>query len=37
VLVPLHEIAPGLRLPGGASLARLAATVDRDGLARLDD
>lgn len=37
VLVPLHEIAPGLRLPGGASLARLAAAADRDGLARLDD
>lgn len=37
VLVPLHEIAPGLRLPGGASLARLAAAAARDGLARLDD
>ena len=37
VLVPLQEIAPGLRLPGGASVARLAAAARRDGLARLDD
>lgn len=37
VLVPLHEIAPGLRLPGGATIAHLAAAADRGGLARLDD
>ena len=36
VLVPLHEIAPGLQLPGGASVARLAAAADRSGLERLD-
>lgn len=36
VVVPLHEIAPGLRLPGGASIERLAAAADRGGLARLD-
>lgn len=28
VLVPLAEIAPGLRLPDGAAVARLAAAVD---------
>lgn len=37
VLVPLHEIAPGLRLPGGTSIGRLAAAADRASLARLDD
>jgi 2-amino-4-hydroxy-6-hydroxymethyldihydropteridine diphosphokinase len=37
VLVPLAEIAPGLRLPGGASIERLAAAVDRSGLSRLED
>ncbi|HRP88067.1 MAG TPA: 2-amino-4-hydroxy-6-hydroxymethyldihydropteridine diphosphokinase [Gammaproteobacteria bacterium] len=36
VVVPLHEIAPGLRLPGGPSIERLAAAADRGGLARLD-
>ncbi len=36
VVVPLHEIAPGLRLPGGASIERLAAAADRGSLARLD-
>jgi 2-amino-4-hydroxy-6-hydroxymethyldihydropteridine diphosphokinase len=35
VLVPLLELAPGLRLPGGAPVARLAASVDAAGLSRL--
>jgi 2-amino-4-hydroxy-6-hydroxymethyldihydropteridine diphosphokinase len=35
VLVPLLELAPGLRLPGGAAIARLAASVDATGLSRL--
>lgn len=36
VLVPLLELAPGLRVPGGASIARLAATAGDGGLARLE-
>jgi 2-amino-4-hydroxy-6-hydroxymethyldihydropteridine diphosphokinase len=36
VLVPLLELAPGLRLPGGASIARLAAAAGDGGLARLE-
>jgi 2-amino-4-hydroxy-6-hydroxymethyldihydropteridine diphosphokinase len=35
VLVPLADIAPGLRLPSGAAVADLAAACDRDGLAPL--
>ena len=35
VLVPLAEIAPGLRLPDGALVARLAGAVDTAGLHRL--
>nr|WP_240900845.1 2-amino-4-hydroxy-6-hydroxymethyldihydropteridine diphosphokinase [Thioalkalivibrio sp. XN8] len=35
VLVPLAEIAPGLRLPDGALVARLAGAVDAAGLQRL--
>ena len=34
VLVPLAEIAPGLHLPGGQSVAALAAAVDAAGLQR---
>ncbi|MGD9387908.1 MAG: 2-amino-4-hydroxy-6-hydroxymethyldihydropteridine diphosphokinase [Gammaproteobacteria bacterium] len=35
VLVPLAEIAPGLRLPDGSLVARLAAATPGDGLQRL--
>lgn len=35
VLVPLAEIAPGLRLPDGTAVARLAGAVDTGGLERL--
>lgn len=35
VLVPLLEVAPGLRTPRGASIARLAAAAGDAGLARL--
>jgi 2-amino-4-hydroxy-6-hydroxymethyldihydropteridine diphosphokinase len=37
VLIPLLEVAPGLRIPGGARIALLAAATDGGGLARLDD
>lgn len=36
VLRPLLELAPGLRLPGGARIAKLAAAAGDGGLARLD-
>ena len=36
VLVPLLELAPGLRVPGGASIARLAAAAGDGGLVRLE-
>lgn len=36
VLIPLLEVAPGLRMPGGASIAKLAAAAGRGKLARLD-
>jgi 2-amino-4-hydroxy-6-hydroxymethyldihydropteridine diphosphokinase len=36
VLVPLLELAPGLRVPGGASIAKLAAAAGDGGLARLE-
>lgn len=36
VLIPLHEIAPGLRLPGGARVANLVAAADGTQLVRLD-
>ncbi|MFU8821647.1 MAG: 2-amino-4-hydroxy-6-hydroxymethyldihydropteridine diphosphokinase [Gammaproteobacteria bacterium] len=36
VLVPLLELAPGLRVPGGGSIARLAATAGDGGLIRLE-
>jgi len=36
VLIPLLEVAPGLRIPGGARIALLAATTDGGGLARLE-
>jgi 2-amino-4-hydroxy-6-hydroxymethyldihydropteridine diphosphokinase len=36
VLVPLLEVAPGLRIPGGDRIARLAAATDGGGLARLE-
>jgi 2-amino-4-hydroxy-6-hydroxymethyldihydropteridine diphosphokinase len=35
VLVPLLEVAPGLRLPGGMLLARLASAAGEGGLSRL--
>jgi 2-amino-4-hydroxy-6-hydroxymethyldihydropteridine diphosphokinase len=35
VLVPLADIAPGLRLPSGVPVADLVAVCDRDGLTRL--
>jgi 2-amino-4-hydroxy-6-hydroxymethyldihydropteridine diphosphokinase len=35
VLAPLSEMAPGLRLPGGPSVARLAADAGAAGLVRL--
>jgi 2-amino-4-hydroxy-6-hydroxymethyldihydropteridine diphosphokinase len=35
VLVPLLEVAPGLRLPGGPLLARVAAAAGEGGLSRL--
>jgi 2-amino-4-hydroxy-6-hydroxymethyldihydropteridine diphosphokinase len=37
VLVPLCEVAPGLRLPDGRLVASLAAAFDRAGLQRLPD
>lgn len=36
VLIPLLEIAPGLRLPGGPPIARLAAAAGDGGVARLE-
>jgi 2-amino-4-hydroxy-6-hydroxymethyldihydropteridine diphosphokinase len=36
VLVPLLEVAPGLRIPGGDRIALLAAATDGGGLARLE-
>lgn len=36
VLIPLLELAPGLRLPGGPPIARLAAAAGDGGVARLD-
>jgi 2-amino-4-hydroxy-6-hydroxymethyldihydropteridine diphosphokinase len=36
VLIPLLELAPGLRIPGGASIAKLAAAAGDGQLARLD-
>jgi len=36
VLVPLLEVAPGLRVAGGPRVAQLAARVGAGGLARLD-
>jgi 2-amino-4-hydroxy-6-hydroxymethyldihydropteridine diphosphokinase len=36
VLIPLHELAPGLRIPGSTTVARLAAAVGDGGLVRLD-
>ena len=36
VLIPLLELAPGLRLPGGPRIAQLAAAAGDGGLARLD-
>lgn len=36
VLVPLLEVAPGLRVPGGSPVAQLATRVGGGGLARLD-
>lgn len=35
VLIPLLEIAPGLRVPGGATIAKLVAAVGDGNLARL--
>jgi 2-amino-4-hydroxy-6-hydroxymethyldihydropteridine diphosphokinase len=35
VLVPLLEVAPGLRIPGGPSVAQLASRVGAGGLARM--
>lgn len=35
VLVPLLELAPGLRVPGGPSIARLATAAGAGGLTRL--
>lgn len=37
VLVPLLEVAPGLRTPRGELVARLAARVGSDNLAKLED
>jgi 2-amino-4-hydroxy-6-hydroxymethyldihydropteridine diphosphokinase len=36
VLIPLCELAPGLRVPGSTTVARLAAAADATGLVRLD-
>lgn len=36
VLIPLLELAPGLRLPGGPPVARLAAAAGDGGVARLE-
>jgi len=36
VLVPLAELAPDLRVPGLATVAQLAAQVDRSGVEKLD-
>jgi 2-amino-4-hydroxy-6-hydroxymethyldihydropteridine diphosphokinase len=36
VLVPLCELAPGLRIPGSTTVARLAAAADAASLVRLD-
>jgi 2-amino-4-hydroxy-6-hydroxymethyldihydropteridine diphosphokinase len=36
VLIPLAELAPGLRIPGGAMAAHLAAAAGDGGLVRLD-
>jgi 2-amino-4-hydroxy-6-hydroxymethyldihydropteridine diphosphokinase len=35
VLIPLLELAPGLRIPGGATIAQLVAAVGNGNLARL--
>lgn len=37
VLLPLHDVAPGLHLPDGESVAALAAGVDRAGISVVSD
>jgi len=37
VLVPLAELAPGLRLPGLGRIEALASRCDREGLVRLEE
>lgn len=37
VLLPLHDIAPDLRLPDGRTLATLVAACDQTGLQRIDE